>query len=508
VWAAQRILDTGVPLFPSGDFYSHGLLFTYLVALFRALGGNAEWIARLPSVLIGVATILTLYKVGEQLFSPPVGLLAAAYLAVDPIAITWGGRARMYALLQFLVLLAVFAFYRGMSKNKSSREEARWRYIGALFLVAAFFTQPESILLVPAVALAMLLLRGLRWCLRPHVIGPFVVMGGGAVAVYTVNKLGQAGLLETIQQKRPFLFSGRLVYGLEAFQPFFVSPWRVLLTIGLLAGLLIILYRRKLSHDEQGDALSYLVVLFVSTMFVLVFLVGQTWKNPRYAFMLLPLFVLIAAEAARLGGSVLTRSYPLARKTYPLGVFFIALAVLVTGWSTTYAQVEGYDLAFRYVREHWEPGDAIASPVPPAAMLYLGQNDYFAIQRAYREYVMRHDGREVDRWSDAPLLTTVSDLKQALRRHRRLWFVVDGWRFETRYNIQFAQLILDQMKVAYTEQGTVVFLARGYTPPTPPVTTRNPNANFAGELRLATFWHSRSRSAVAGLASMAGHGSR
>lgn len=34
LWAAKTILQRGIPLFPSGNFYSHGLLFTYLEAPF------------------------------------------------------------------------------------------------------------------------------------------------------------------------------------------------------------------------------------------------------------------------------------------------------------------------------------------------------------------------------------------------------------------------------------------------------------------------------------------
>jgi len=31
-WAARNVLTRGLPIFPSGDFYPHGLIFTYLEA--------------------------------------------------------------------------------------------------------------------------------------------------------------------------------------------------------------------------------------------------------------------------------------------------------------------------------------------------------------------------------------------------------------------------------------------------------------------------------------------
>jgi len=46
--------------------------------------------------------------VGRRWFSAEAGLVAATLMAVAPTAVLWGGRARMYALLQLLVLLTLY----------------------------------------------------------------------------------------------------------------------------------------------------------------------------------------------------------------------------------------------------------------------------------------------------------------------------------------------------------------------------------------------------------------
>lgn len=482
IWAAQRVLDTGLPVFPSGNFYSHGMVFTYIEAAFRLVGGTGTLVARLPSVLIGTATVAALYGVGSRLFNRPVALLAACWLAADPDAIVWGGRARMYALLQLLILLAVYVFYRGVSPNGRLRD----RLTAMILLTAALFTQPEAALLLPVLGLVLLWQRGLLPSLHPRAWLPFGIPVAGLAALFLLNKLGQPGHLEAIQSSRPyFRLPGHLLRGVEVFAPAYLAAWRLPATLLFAVGIFWLaarLVRRDaLSSAWQSLVASYLVVLPI--LFVLVFLVGPTWQRKRYAFMLWPLFYLAAAFIAW---------HSLGRRFRFVWQWIVVVAVLFaltlhTGLSYAFAPVEEYDLAFAYVRDHWQPGDAIASPVPAASMLYLGQSDYFAIQRAYEEYVMTHNGQQVDRWTDAPPLASPTDLQAALRAHRRLWFVVDGWRFETRYDIKFAQTVLEQMAMAHADGGVVAYLGEGYEAPLPPAITRRLQADFGGELRLDAY---------------------
>jgi len=482
MWAAQRVLETGLPIFPSGNFYSHGMLFTYIEAGFRLLAGKGVLVARLPSILISSLTVVTLYWIGRRLFNREAATLAAAWLAVDPSAIIWGGRARMYALLQLLVLVAVYLFYRSLTGKNGLRD----RVAAMVLTVAALFTQPEAALLLPVFGLMMLARRGLRWSLRPLSWLPFIIPAGGLAGLYLLEKLGQPGLLETVQSSRPFFgLSAHVLRGGETLGPLFVTWWQLPITLLFLGGIFWLMIRgaKRRSWPESFWALLMCYVVVVPILFALFLLVPRYWQRPRYVFLQWPFFYLAAAYVSwhAVGRRL--------RDAWHWNVLVVAWAgmMLLTGWSTAYAPVEGYDLAFAYVREHWQPGDAIASPVPPAAMLYLGQSDYFAIQREYRTYVMLHNGREVDRWTDAPPLTSPGDLKAALQKHRRLWFVVDGWRFETRYSVEFAQMVLDEMSVVHQKRGVITFLATGYKKLRAPEVTRRPNLNFAGELRLLAY---------------------
>ncbi len=62
--AARYTAQLGIPRTPSGTYYTHGLLFTYLEAPLQALGQFDKVLARLPSVFLGTGTVLVLFAIG------------------------------------------------------------------------------------------------------------------------------------------------------------------------------------------------------------------------------------------------------------------------------------------------------------------------------------------------------------------------------------------------------------------------------------------------------------
>lgn len=70
------------------------------------------------SILFGLATIISIYWIGKRMFSERAGLLAAVFTAFSPFAIEYSQEARMYALFGFLMLWAVWFFYRALEDNK------------------------------------------------------------------------------------------------------------------------------------------------------------------------------------------------------------------------------------------------------------------------------------------------------------------------------------------------------------------------------------------------------
>jgi hypothetical protein len=182
VLAARQILQQGWPVLPSGLFYEHGLLATYLITPFTALFINtpiSEWqpghwglmLARWSSLLISTATIPLIYMIGlnglkvqtlkRSIIHGPrfTALLAAGLFALSPEGMVWGGRARMYALATLLGLLVVYWAYRGAVCPAL----ARYRWGALLALLAALLTQFGAMLIIPPLAVAMVAVGWLSW---------------------------------------------------------------------------------------------------------------------------------------------------------------------------------------------------------------------------------------------------------------------------------------------------------------------------------------------------------
>ena len=487
MWVAKMILRSGLPRTPAAVIYNRGILFSYLDTLFIYLLGFSEAAARIPSVLVGALTVPLLYFVGSRLRSSVTGLVACALLTFAPDAILWGGRARMYTLLQLFVLLASFSLYQGVIKSQSRG----YRYFFLLSFWGAVFTQAEAILLYPAFLLAIIAWRGMSWSWsrRGLLVNGLCLLA--IVSRYLFDKVTQPGQLEAIQSVRPYLqFSLSLLGRLRPYRLFFLHSGYLPLTILFFLGLIYLL-KRAVLREGQPQALLFLYLIFSVPMLELVIFAGATWRDPRYLFMLLPLFFLIIADLSdRSLGWIVDRLSPsrwreaLSRGGVYLliaGAFFLFLPEVRSLLST---QIEGYDRALYYVRDHWQEGDLIVMASPPVSAVYLGKCDYYAIQRDYEEYVIRKDGVLIDRWVGAPLLNSTQELEELLKRNRRVWFVIDIWRLATHYDMDFRRLIAEGMETVHQVQGVRVLLAQGYEEPQEPAIKRSLQANLDDKIAL------------------------
>ncbi len=349
VLAARQILRHGWPVLPSGLFYEHGLLATFVTAPFTALFIDtplsqwqpAHWrlmLSRWPSLLIGTATIPIIFAIGRRYLSSGPALLAAGLFALSPEGMVWGGRARMYALATLLVLLAVFWAYRGARYPAP----ARYRWWAWLALLATLLTQLGALILIPPLVIAMLLAGRLSWppaigqgqknatgISRPWFLRPTIFLEGATLAAVVglalwIKRLGRplgaaalsspksgpllAELFNTITYQTAFHFTWADTVKFLSRQ--FGVPhhfWLALLTLaGALIGLALWLVVPEKTAGEERQPLNWFprpsFNLFLWLIFGLIILETVTLldpfrRNPRYLVIYLPLFYLIAANA-------------------------------------------------------------------------------------------------------------------------------------------------------------------------------------------------------------------
>ncbi|MBV9258661.1 MAG: glycosyltransferase family 39 protein, partial [Ktedonobacteraceae bacterium] len=118
-YAAHGVLAHGFPFFPSGFLYEKAELYSYVLALWTAVLGNAD--GRFISVIEYIVSIPLLYFVGCSFFRRRVALLATAMLALSPSVLLWARQVRMYEQAQLLTLLVMYLFCRAVQEQRRPR---------------------------------------------------------------------------------------------------------------------------------------------------------------------------------------------------------------------------------------------------------------------------------------------------------------------------------------------------------------------------------------------------
>jgi hypothetical protein len=92
-----------------------GYLLTFSIIPFFKMFGISGAIARVPSVIYGVATIPLIYYLAKRLFNSYVGIFSSLLFSVSLYATFWGRIARNYSIFGFfnvlLLILFVWAFF-------------------------------------------------------------------------------------------------------------------------------------------------------------------------------------------------------------------------------------------------------------------------------------------------------------------------------------------------------------------------------------------------------------
>jgi hypothetical protein len=519
--AVQLIGQKGLPIMPSGLFYEHGLLFSYLGSL-ATLFGDPRLTVRYASLVCGLLTVLLTFWVGRRWFSPGVGLLAAAGLALAPTAIEWSGRARMYALLQLLLLLALWLAFAGVTRRKA------WlRWLALVAYLCATLAHFGAVALAPPLLLALLLLRRLQadgsrrraifyrgWWLEALA---FIAMLGGA---FLVKRAGQPKGIAALDGSPVAALSGLAevlaIYsdvsfnvwgGWQAIAPFYVTlPALIFLPFALwAAGAAVIMsircWRDGSPLPPAAGATLYLAVLLAGTTIEMIFLVSPFRRDEKYLFMLLPLlFLLGACGMALLGHRLLRwlaprrpRTAALRRWPAALTPIVVSVGLLWLTWGDIQALLantgDDYDAAFAYVQAHWQPGDTVLTGTPAAAYLYLGRNDFYSVQRAggYDYRLLTVEGQPVDRWLASPAIVTEAALAETLAEHS-MWLVLERWGLQQEYyDLPFQQQLLAQTDLMTEAQGIFVLHSRANPRPLPPEPAQPVQATFGEAVQLSGY---------------------
>ncbi|TAK68936.1 MAG: phospholipid carrier-dependent glycosyltransferase [Actinomycetota bacterium] len=155
----------------------------WVMELSARIFGLNSWSMLVPQALEGVAAVGLLYLAVRRWFTPGAGLLAAAVLALTPVAVLMFRFNNPDALLVLLLVAAAYATIRAIEHGST-----RWLVLAGAAIGFGFLTKMlQAFLVVPAFALAFVVAAPTSWWRRLGSLAlaglALLVAGGWWVAV-------------------------------------------------------------------------------------------------------------------------------------------------------------------------------------------------------------------------------------------------------------------------------------------------------------------------------------
>jgi 4-amino-4-deoxy-L-arabinose transferase-like glycosyltransferase len=424
--AARSLNHTGRPTLPSGREYRRALAQTVAVAGSMRIFGENESAARVPSAVVGLATIAGVWFVARRRFGEGAALGAAAVLAVMPLHIAHSRSARFYA--AFALAYGAAAALGTRALEKGSKRAA----FGGLaaFAVALHLQIEAAILVLPLFCYALYL-----WGRAPEHRGSLGRMAAGlaaagivavvVIAVAPPLRHGATWLIDHLPglELSPGLHLDTLgkVFGV-------VSWWAWIPAVpAAIAGI-----RRA---GPSGAALLFNLLVPAVLLAILFKPTTARGISARYLFFLVPLVAMLAGiaaadlarRAASLRGRTEGRTALIATGAAMVGVF--AVAGVTTVWKipgeahpSTIIPRPNWNAATTIVRERGRAGDALLSTSPLAPAWALGRCADWIRETSAAETALE-DGRDI--YCASELIPDEAAARAYLAGHPRGWLIAD-----------------------------------------------------------------------------------
>ncbi|KPL25921.1 MAG: hypothetical protein AMJ72_12975, partial [Acidithiobacillales bacterium SM1_46] len=304
-----------------------------------------ELFARLPSFLLGVATVGLLWVLARTLFGVRVAIVAAFLLAVSPWHIVHSQDARMYAVMMFFWVLSLLLLFRALERPA---QPLWWPALAVVHAVnfylsyLTFFVLAAEILTLVGWVAVRKWREGERFAVKPYAVGALIFAGFfGLCILFWLHPLGAvvqrylgvetAGVEQRIWAVHE---SGRVNFPAEFDARFLglvldhlLMPgrgWRLVAILGISAGLSLC-WRRSRPFVWIA-ALSFLIA--VATI---LFTEMKHFVAPRYVFHLL-LFAVIALAVAVVAAAEAVMTYTVREVRGTVAGILLALVAVVASF--------------------------------------------------------------------------------------------------------------------------------------------------------------------------------
>lgn len=279
----------------------YGVVMFFWVRVF----GDGEIAVRVPSLLLGLASIGLTYRIAGAHGSPRVALLAAAFLCVSPVHVWYSQEATPYAMTLVFLLASVLAWMR--LREDPTRPSRYAAYAGCL-LVTVFTHYFTALFLLPLSILSLTLDRSsLRRVVGVHaLVVACLALSLGIKLHFGLLRTGQGFL-------RPFtpfewwmlLFNwflqGNALWTVSPYRASATYLWSEPLFLACQAFFAALFLRGIVSYRAGSRGAWELVVLTSVVPLAMLALTLAGYRQlyiERYLLVLLPFFAIVLARGA------------------------------------------------------------------------------------------------------------------------------------------------------------------------------------------------------------------
>ncbi|MFH1947584.1 MAG: glycosyltransferase family 39 protein [Candidatus Magasanikbacteria bacterium] len=156
---------------------------------------NEFW-ARIPSLIFGTSTIISVYFLAKLIWNKNVALLSAFFISLHSINIFWSATARVYSLLMLLSSLSVYYFYKIFFFDSHKKRDKIFLGIITTLLLLSHLSAILLIFTQAIIIFAINRQKFFKW-LKINLI-PFIIAGSWLIPSFLLkqnNELEKTWLL-------------------------------------------------------------------------------------------------------------------------------------------------------------------------------------------------------------------------------------------------------------------------------------------------------------------------
>lgn len=285
--------DSNAPWWINLSFHDHPILVPAVQNVFMRVFGENNFAFRLPSALLGTASVYLVYLIGVYLYSANAGLIAAAFLGVtlNNVYISRTGMQEPYVI--FFLLLGLYLFLRAL------KDEKFWPWVGVAVGLGAE-AKYNSLIIIPIILSYLVLFRRDYFLNKKFWLAVFLFfLIFSPTIIYNIGLYSKTGHFDfqfsyifgqhpEVWKVAPGKEIGGLAQRIQNFIPRIIASnsWLFLLAAGLA---LVKISSHLFNKPKEIFSKHGFLLIFLLFLIVLLLLIGPSY---RFLTMLTPFLAL------------------------------------------------------------------------------------------------------------------------------------------------------------------------------------------------------------------------